>query len=110
VNEQSSFRVIRLSGELDLARRDEIRAALHVEGRERAVLVDLSAVHYADSTIIAELLRFRGEAQSGGRRLAVLIGDRRFARVLEYAGLNDAFALFEDRAAALIYLSEPAET
>jgi len=110
VNEQSSYRVIRLHGELDLARRDEIAAALQVHGPGAALLVDLSDVQYADSTIIAELLRFRGEAASAGRRFALLLSahDRRLRRVLDYAALGDAFALFDDRGAALTYLSAPA--
>ncbi len=105
MNGQSSYHVIRLHGELDLAHRDAIRAALQVEGPGPALLVDLSEVEYADSTVIAELLRFGIDAGRAGRRLAVLIGSERFARVLQYAGLGDAFAIFRDRGAALIYLS-----
>ena len=110
MSEQSSYRVISLRGELDISRKAEIGAALQIAGPGPAVLVDLSDVQYADSTIIAEMLRFREDAQRCGRRLAVLVGDPRFRRVLQYAGLQGAFALFEDRGAALTYLSAEGTT
>jgi anti-sigma B factor antagonist len=101
----SAFQVIRLAGELDMVRRDEIRSALMLAPTSRAILVDLTEVSYADSTVLAELLRFRNEADAANRRIAVLIGDARFARVLQYAGLGDAFAIFAERGLALTFLA-----
>ena len=102
---QSSLAVIRLSGELDISRRDEIAAQLRTASTGSAVLIDLSEAPYADSTVIAELLRFRGEVEGEGRRIALLIGNPQIARVLEYAGLSAAFNVFGDRGAALTYLA-----
>jgi anti-anti-sigma factor len=105
VNSQFSVAVIRLAGELDAARRDEVRQALQVGTQTGPILVDFSDVPYADSTVIAELMRFRAEAEAAGRRIAVLIGRAQFARLLQFAGLGDAFALFDERGAALTYLT-----
>jgi anti-sigma B factor antagonist len=102
---ESSLAVIRLSGELDIGRRDEIAVQLRTASPGSAVLIDLSDVPYADSTVIAELLRFRGEVEREGRRIAVLIGNPQIARILEYAGLSAAFHVFDDRGAALTYLA-----
>lgn len=102
---QSTYHVLELSGELDIARRDEIRRTLVAEGPGPALLVDLSRVTYADSTTIAEMLRFRRDADRYNRRVALLIADPQFARVIQYAGLADAFAVFDSRAAALTYLA-----
>ena len=102
---QSSFDVVHLSGELDIGRRAELVAALNAARGRPAVLVDFSTVTYADSTVIAELLRFRNEANAKGRRVALLSGNPQFARLLEFAGLAHAFALFDDRGAALTYLA-----
>ncbi len=110
MNGGGSFAVIRLAGELDIARRDEIRAALHVAGREPGILVDFSAVTYADSTALAELLRFRTEAEAHHVRVAVVIGAKQFARLIQYAGLAQAFAIFEDRGSALTYLARGGST
>ena len=70
------------------------------------ILVDLADVTYADSTVIAGLVRLRNDADAAGRRIALLIGDARLARLLQYAGLAEAFNVFDDRGAALTYLME----
>jgi anti-anti-sigma factor len=105
VSVQSSVQVLRLSGELDLSRREEIGRALQLDAGHGGVLVDLSDVSYADSTVIAELLRLRADAQRADRHVVLLIGSPRFARVLEYAGISQAFEVFDQRAAALVALS-----
>ena len=66
--------------------------------------MDFSEVTYADSTILAELLRFRSEAVAKDVPLAVVIASRQFARLVQYAGLGEAFQIFDSRAAALTYL------
>jgi anti-anti-sigma factor len=106
MTENSSLDVVQFSGELDIDRREAVAAALSAAMPPRPALIDLSDVTYADSTIISELLRFRSRAERGGQRIAILVGASRVARVLEYAGLKDAFAIFEDRGAALTYLHD----
>jgi anti-anti-sigma factor len=101
----SSIGVIKLTGELDIGRRDEIRAALHLAGDEAGMLIDFSEVTYADSTMLAQLLRLRTEATEQCIPLAIVIGSRQFARLIEYAGLSEAFAIFDTRAAALSHLA-----
>ena len=103
---ESSVQVVRLTGELDMTRRTEIVRDLQLDAGSGGVLVDLSAVTYADSTIIAELLRLRAEADAAGRPLALLIGGARLMRLLQYAGIPDAFDVFEQRAAALTALAK----
>jgi len=105
VNSEPSVAVIRLGGELEIGRREEIGNALHVSGNERAILVDLSEATYADSTTLAELLRFRRDAERENVRVAVIIANRQFARLIAYAGLSEAFAIFADRGSALTYLA-----
>ncbi len=102
-----SLCVIRLEGELEISRREEIAKALHLSGDERGVLLDFSEVTYADSTSLAELLRFRADAEQHHIPVAVVIGSRQFARLIQYAGLSDAFAIFNERSAALTYLAKP---
>lgn len=105
-----SLSVIRLDGELEISRRDEIAKALHLDGSERGVLLDFSDVTYADSTSLAELLRFRAEAEPHRIPIAIVIGSKQFARLIQYAGLSAAFKIFDDRGAALRYLSDPQAT
>jgi anti-anti-sigma factor len=104
----ASISVIRLTGELEIGRKDEITSALTVSGSEAGILLDFSDVSYADSTSLAELLRFRDEAAQRAIPVAIVIGSRQFARLIQYAGLGDAFRIFDSRAAALSDLSQAA--
>jgi anti-anti-sigma factor len=105
VSGEAGVSVIRLDGELEIGRKDELARLLQLKGTESSVLVDCSSVTYADSTALAELLRFRADAQARAVSLAVLIESRQFARIVQYAGLAEAFAIFENRPDALAYLS-----
>jgi len=49
MSEPTTLAVVKLDGELDIARRAEMRAALAVEGEPAGVLVDFAGVTYADS-------------------------------------------------------------
>lgn len=102
---QSSLEVVRLAGELDISRRDELAAALERVAAAPAVLIDLSDVPYADSTILAELLRFHGAAEANGRRVAVLISSPQISRILQYAGVSATFPVYTARGAALTHLA-----
>jgi anti-anti-sigma factor len=106
----ASIAVIALGGELEIGRKAEIRAALQMIESATSVLIDLSEVTYADSTALAELMRFRREADTRSVSVAILIGHRQFSRLLEYAGLSQMFAVFDSRAAALSYLAAPKTT
>jgi anti-anti-sigma factor len=101
----TSIAVIALAGELEIGRREELREALHLAGTEPGILLECSEVTYADSTALAELLRFRNEADALGIPLAIVIASRQFARLIQYAGLADAFAIFDTRGPALTYLA-----
>jgi stage II sporulation protein AA (anti-sigma F factor antagonist) len=102
----SSIAVIRFSGELDIARKEELRDALVLDASGRGVLIDLGGVTYADSTALAEILRFAVDVERAGKRLAVFVDRAQLQRLIRYAGCEEAFPLFDDRAAALTYLGE----
>jgi anti-anti-sigma factor len=104
VSGQQAIAVVRLDGELDLTRREEIRSALTVTGNEAGILVDLATVTYADSTVLAELLRFQKDATHLNVPVAVIVVTEQFARVVKYAGLDEALPIFDSRASALTYL------
>lgn len=103
---ENLVKTIELGGELEISRKAEIREALQRSNEDRAVLVDLSEATYADSVALTELLRFCVEAQRDSVSVALLICTPQLARVVQYAGLAAAFQTFDDRNAALKYLSE----
>ena len=100
----SSVIVVALSGELDVGRVDEVERALAVQLTGTPVLLDLSDVSYADSTVISALFHFREKAAAANARIAVLMVKPQLIRLLEYAGLSEAFPIFRERSAALTYL------
>lgn len=104
MNERPNVEVIRLTGELDVARKDALRGALKIPPAAGAVLLDLADVTYADSTALTELMRFRMEAERKNVRIAIVATSPQFDRVIRYAGLNELFSIFGDRGAALEYL------
>ena len=105
MSKSDPIKIIRLSGELDIARKDEIRDALAAPDDGSPVLVDLAEVTYADSIALTELLRFCVTAQHDGRPVALVIRTPQFARLIQYAGLASAFKIFYDNGEALEYLS-----
>lgn len=94
---------IALTGELDIARKEELRAALSLENGE-SILLDLSDVEYADSTALTELLRFRLNAQERGLPVAVVITTPQLDLIVRYAGLYEVFDVFPDRDSARRFL------
>lgn len=100
-----SVKVIRLSGELEIGRKDEMRQALSASAKE-PVLLDFSDVTYADSIALTELLRFCADAHREGRSVALVIQTPQFARLIQYAGLATVFKVFSQPADALAYLRE----
>jgi anti-anti-sigma factor len=106
MNTLSSPDIIKLVGELDIGRREEVRRALQVDGPGPGILVDFFEISYTDSTIIAQLLCFYNDARAAERRVAILIGCPQFDRILQYAGLSEVFPIFTDRTAALNYLAQ----
>jgi anti-anti-sigma factor len=105
VNQGDSIEIIRLSGELEIGRKNEIRSSLAATNAQ-AVLVDLSEVTYADSIALTELLRFCVDAQNRRRPVALVIRTPQFARLVQYAGLASNFKIFRDDGEARAYLAE----
>lgn len=106
MNSHSTIGVIALQGELDVARKTEIHASLVVPEGARAILLDLGSVTYADSTALTELLRFKSTADSKNVPVAIVATHPQFVRLVQFAGLNETFKVFDRRGDALSYLGE----
>ena len=106
VNESDPIHTIRLTGELEIGRKNEIRDALRLSEDVGAVLLDLGEVTYADSIALTELLRFCVNAQRDDLPVALVIRTPQFARLVQYAGLAGAFKIFGEHGEAVEYLME----
>ncbi len=98
LNASTSGRRLDVAGELDLAARSELRAALAdlVDGGAD-VTVDLSAVTFIDSTALAVLVHVHQEVAASGARLIVADPSPVVVRIMHLAGL---FALLDVDGAA----------
>jgi len=106
VSRSDAIKTLRLSGELEISRKNEIREVLRRDEHDSAILLDLSEVTYADSIALTELLRFCADAKSANVPVALVVQTPQFARIVQYAGLSSAFKTFADCDAALRHLAE----
>ena len=106
MSENDSVRVVRFAGELEIGRKNEIRNGLAASSDAGAVLLDLSEVTYADSVALTELLRFCADAQRDNRPVALVVQTPQFTRLVQYAGLANAFKIFQNPSEAAAYLAE----
>jgi anti-sigma B factor antagonist len=104
VSDRSTFEVIKLAGELDVARKEELHTALVIGASARAILLDMSEVTYADSTALTEMLRFSTQADRERVPVAIVATSPQLDRIIRYAGLNEVFKIFAVRGEALSYL------
>lgn len=92
--------VIALSGEIDLAAVDGVEAAIAptVASEAEILVLDLRRVDFLDSSGLRVVLRIDREQREAGRRLAVVRGGRRVARVLELTGAERQLEMVDDPA------------
>jgi anti-anti-sigma factor len=90
-------RVVLLDGDWDIARRDELERLLKpAYDSPGNLIIDMHAVNYADSTILAALIVLRNRRRGKGLALpSLVIGSRQVRRLLSIAGLGEAFPLFD---------------
>jgi anti-sigma B factor antagonist len=83
--------VVALTGDVDIARLDELAEVVDAFRRSAApsVDVDLSQVEFLDSTGLGAIFRLRGMAQARGGRIRLVGPSRSVRRALELAGTTD---------------------
>src|SRR5215813_4881830 len=94
--------VIAVSGEIDLASVDELKAALAraADGKPRDVWIDLTRVGFMDSTGLTTLVIAHREFDEPTRRVAVICPEGPVRRLLELAGLDRVLPVYPSRSAA----------
>ncbi|MDD9375443.1 STAS domain-containing protein [Streptomyces sp. ZAF1911] len=87
--------MVRLTGEMDISRVDEVRAllleAMTRTGGRADIVVDLSGLTFCDSAGLNLLLRARLQAKESGRTLRLAAPSAQMLRLLEITG---SLALF----------------
>jgi anti-sigma B factor antagonist len=95
--------VVSVRGEVDLATGPEFERALGAvpEDGLESVIVDLTDCTFMDSTGLHLLTRTQRRFDSAGGRVAVVSANRSVLRVFGLTGLDEVFAIYPSRAAAL---------
>lgn len=85
--------LLALYGELDLSQGHRLEAALRraEASGARSIVVDLSALHFMDSTGLRILLGAQRRCEASGRPFELLRGPRTVHRVFEVAGFAEHF-------------------
>ena len=106
-HEEAGVRVLRVTGELDLATAPRLCARLDATrvGRRPRLLVDLSDVEFCDSTGLRALLGAASEVRAHGGRFAIVCQlDGDVARLLEVVGAAEWMAIHTDSQSGLAAL------
>jgi anti-anti-sigma factor len=87
-----------LSGEIDLSTVEDVESGVReaINGNNGVVALDLREVSFLDSSGLRLMLRLNKELDDEGRRLVVVQGPRRVARVFELTGAQDQLEIVED--------------
>jgi anti-sigma B factor antagonist len=95
--------VVSVRGEVDLATGPEFERALAAvpEDGVESVIVDLSDCSFMDSTGLHLLTRTHRRFDDAGGRVAVVSANRSVLRLFGLTGLDEVFAIYPSRAAAL---------
>lgn len=92
-------RLAALSGEIDLSTVGEVEERLEEgsgDGRPDVVVLDLREVSFLDSSGLRLVLRLQRQLSEEGRRLVVVQGPRRVARVFELTGVAEQLEVVAD--------------
>jgi len=93
--------VVRFAGELDVSCEEAVEATLRAaERRERAVLLDLSALDFIDSRGLRILIAARDRSEQDGFRLAIVLGDGLVRRAFEVTGLDQVLPVVSRKSRA----------
>jgi anti-sigma B factor antagonist len=83
---------VELSGEIDIAVKEELRERLDAAAAESdEVDIDLSQVTYADSTALGLFIALRNRLRDRGGNVRLVSPSERVRKLLNYAGLDQAF-------------------
>jgi len=99
--EPGGVTVIVLTGELDMAATDPVRAAVDGAAGALGVVIDVTEVTFVDSSMLKELLRAGSELSRYGTRLVLAGIPSSVRRLLDLTRTARLFTEAEDRAAGV---------
>jgi anti-anti-sigma factor len=80
--------IVRLEGEHDVTTRNALQLNFQRARPNRRLIVDMTRLRYADSTVITELLRAESRVRDAGGKLVLVVRNQRMLQTLSIAGLT----------------------
>lgn len=93
--------ILTLTGEWDIYRRDELEALLRPALEKEHVILDLSAVSYADSTVLSALAMLRKGRLGLGLAPSAIVASPSVRRLLTITRMDRLWPCFETVEAAM---------
>ena len=91
-----SMATVQLSGDIDIAVKDELRARLDAAAEQSdCVDINLAKVDYADSTALGLIIALRNKLRERGGTVRLIAPSALMRKLLGYAGLERAFEIIE---------------
>jgi anti-anti-sigma factor len=97
VRREQRAAVISVSGELDLASAPELEQELQRAAADSAelVILDLRELQFIDSTGLGLLIKAHRQAESMGRKFAIVRGQSQVQRLLGLTGIDERLTLVD---------------
>jgi anti-sigma B factor antagonist len=101
--------IVSVAGDVDISTSPDLREALAtvVSGGSRAIVVDLSAVRFVDSTALGVLVGAYTAVRNAGGRLAVVNDHPAVLKVMQITALHDVLGVRPTLADAVTAISHP---
>ena len=103
--------IVNVSGEIHVSTAPAFRERLNavIESGGTMLVLDLSGVEFIDSTGLSVLLNGLRLVNQRHGRMALVCANPTVMRLFQITGLDATFDIFEDRAAAIARVTQPAE-
>ena len=101
--------IIRVDGEIHVTTAPEFAHGLTqaIEGGRTHIVLDMSGVEFIDSTGLSVLLNGLRLVNQKRGRLALVCANPTVLRLFQITKLDGTFEIFDDRATAIAYVTEP---
>lgn len=97
-----SVTILAVSGEVDIQTSPGLRTGIEKAlGPDRHLIVDLTRVHFMDSTGLGVLVGGLNRARQVGASLSLVCDLTRVLKLFEMTGLRDTFAIYATRSQAV---------
>jgi anti-sigma B factor antagonist len=103
--------IVNVSGEIHVSTAPAFREQLNavIEGGTAMLVLDLSGVDFIDSTGLSVLLNGLRLVNQRHARMALVCANPTVMRLFQITSLDATFDIFDDRAAAIASVTQPAE-